>query len=81
MCSIVGYMPIGFCCSYCILCNEKHTCLHTESKPESTLTKLKKELKLVSAEIKKDLLLVVIEQDGKEFPLNIDIRKYFKSKE
>ena len=37
-CSIVGHMPIGFCCSKCVLYNEEHTCLKTKTNKLSKKT-------------------------------------------
>ena len=33
-CSIVGYMPIGFCCENCYLYDEYRTCLKSKTKGE-----------------------------------------------
>ena len=30
-CSIVGYMPVGFCCENCILYDEYTTCLKSKT--------------------------------------------------
>ncbi len=75
-CSIVGYQPIGFCCSYCIICDEHHICLHIEKKAEEK----EKGIELVSATVEGNLLKVVIKQKGKEFPIVIDIQRQLGSK-
>ena len=75
-CSIIGYMPIGFCCSFCIICDEHHICLHIEKKSEVK----EKEIELVSSSIEGNLLKVVIKQEGKEIPIYIDIQKQLNSK-
>ena len=55
-CSIVGYMPIGFCCTYCILHDERHVCLGTEKVPGEK----EEQIKIISSTIEGKLLRVVI---------------------
>ncbi len=82
-CSIVGYMPIGFCCENCYLYDELVTCLksksdttkETEHKPEIVGI-----ITLKSTSIEGELLKVVIEQENeKEKTLYIDLKKYLTS--
>ena len=75
-CSIVGYMPIGFCCTYCNLYDERHVCLGTEKVPGEK----EEQIKLISSTIEGKLLRVVIKQKGKETPIYIDLQKQLGSK-
>ena len=82
-CSIVGYMPIGFCCEHCFLYDQYITCLKSktgvgeEIKPD--LEKLG-EIKLMKTSIEGNLLKVVIEQkDKKEKTIIIDLTKNLES--
>ncbi len=80
-CSIVGYLPIGFCCSYCYLYNETHTCLLTKTKhlEEETISEVSEgEFTLISSSIEGNLLRVVIENKGKEIPIYIDLKKHLE---
>jgi hypothetical protein len=72
-CSIVGYMPIGFCCTKCFLYDEAHTCL--ESSVKGKVSKIE----AVSAKIEDGVLKVVIKKDEKEVPLVIDLEKQLGS--
>ncbi|MFX1343951.1 MAG: hypothetical protein ACFFAI_02500 [Promethearchaeota archaeon] len=82
-CSIVGYMPIGFCCENCYLYDEYTTCLKSKTKSElekepgvETIS----EIKLSHASIEGKLLKVIITQkDEKEKTLLIDLKKYLES--
>ena len=82
-CSIVGYMPIGFCCENCYLYDAFHTCLETKSKlkeEEETNSAKLREIKLNSASIEGNLLKVVIEhEDDKMKTIIIDLKKYLES--
>ena len=80
-CSIVGYFPVGFCCSNCYLYDLHHTCLTNQQKKVETKgdALLKPELKLLTASIEEEMLKVTIEQEGKEIPLIIDLKKYLAS--
>jgi len=73
-CSIVGYMPIGFCCSKCILYDEVHTCLISKARtaPETA----EEEIKLITSSIEGKFLKVVIEKKGQEIPIYIDLQKH-----
>ncbi len=82
-CSIVGYMPVGFCCENCYLYDEHHTCLETKSKvkkaKDSDSVELD-EIKLKSASIETNLLKVVIEhEEAKKKTIIIDLKKYLES--
>lgn len=79
-CSIVGYMPLGFCCENCFLFDDYCTCLKSESKINEKIGLEKEKLgdiKLVSASIEGQLLKIVIEyQKEEEKTLLIDLKKY-----
>ena len=79
-CSIVGYMPIGFCCSKCVLYNEEHTCLSMKTKKLTAKSgNLKEEaLEPISTSIENGLLRVVIKKDDKEIPVYIDLQKHLE---
>lgn len=80
-CSIVGYMPIGFCCSLCYLYDEHNVCLNVSKKRDNftSTTPLRSKIKLISASIEGDLLKVIIDQEGSEIPLYIDLKKYLEN--
>ncbi len=80
-CSIVGYLPIGFCCSHCFLYNEHHTCLLTKTKhlEEGAVSESSEgEFKLISSSIEGSLLRVVIESKGEQLPIYIDLKKHLE---
>jgi len=80
-CSIVGYLPFGFCCSHCFLYNEAHTCLSTKTKhleDDSVSKGIEGELKLISSSIEGSFLRVVIENKGEEIPIYIDLKKHLE---
>ncbi|MFX1377415.1 MAG: hypothetical protein ACFFA0_16575 [Promethearchaeota archaeon] len=81
-CSIVGYMPIGFCCENCYLYDKNATCLKSQSKIEQEKkpgTQRLEEIKLVNASIEGELLKIVITQKGeKEKTLYIDLKNYLQ---
>ncbi|MFX1365912.1 MAG: hypothetical protein ACFFCE_19370 [Promethearchaeota archaeon] len=72
-CSIVGYMPVGFCCTKCDLYDEVHTCL----KSRATAKEVK--IEAVSAKIEGGVLKVVVKKDEKVVPLVIDLDKQLGS--
>ncbi|MFX0005609.1 MAG: hypothetical protein ACFFA7_06690 [Promethearchaeota archaeon] len=72
-CSIVGYMPIGFCCTRCYLYDEVHTCLECSVKGKVS------KIEAVSAKIEDGVLKVVVKKDEKEVPLIIDLDKQLGS--
>jgi len=72
-CSIVGYMPVGFCCTKCYLYNEEHTCLHIAHKEKVS------KIEPISTTIEDGVLKVVVMKDEKEIPLIIDLDKQFGS--
>lgn len=77
-CSIVGYMPIGFCCENCFLYDQFTTCLKSKSKNKETVEI--GDLKLINASIEGQLLKVVIRhQEKEEKTLFIDLKKYLES--
>lgn len=79
-CSIVGYMPIGFCCENCFLYDKYTTCLKSKNKSEEEDkpgTGTIEDLKLVNATIEEDLLKVTLSQkNGEEKTLYIDLKKH-----
>ena len=78
-CSIVGYMPIGFCCEKCNIYEVTHTCLTSQSSIKREL-KLTEDVEPISTSIEGGLLKVVIKHKDKEIPLYIDIKKQLESK-
>ena len=82
-CSIVGYMPVGFCCENCILYDEYTTCLKskTGNKKEDDNGKEKlAAIKLIDASIEGGLLKVTIRhEENKERTLLIDLKKYLEA--
>lgn len=82
-CSIVGYMPIGFCCENCYLYDEYRTCLTSKTRSEGEKEpgiETIEEIKLKGATIEGELLKITITQKGeKEKTLLIDLKKYLES--
>ncbi len=76
-CSIVGYMPVGFCCSKCVLYDQVHTCLTSKSKPKMGVGESER-IEPVSTTIEDGLLKVVLKKEKKEFPIYIDLQKQFE---
>ncbi|MFX1308911.1 MAG: hypothetical protein ACFE9M_12410 [Promethearchaeota archaeon] len=72
-CSIVGYMPVGFCCSKCYLYNEEHTCLNSQLKGKVA------KIEPISATIEDGVLKVIIKKNDEEVPLVIDLDKQLGS--
>ncbi|MHA1282644.1 MAG: hypothetical protein ACTSQP_09075 [Promethearchaeota archaeon] len=75
-CSIVGFMPIGFCCSNCYLYDENHTCLKMQLQKEKKSGKTMSKVTPIRTTIEGGLLKVVIEQEGREIPIYIDLQKH-----
>ncbi|MHA1669692.1 MAG: hypothetical protein ACTSV5_03840 [Promethearchaeota archaeon] len=77
-------MPVGFCCSKCVLYDEAHTCLKTKSKYEILNEDGKAEdveqFHPISTTIEDGLLKVVISKKDREIPIVIDIQKQLESK-
>ena len=82
-CSIVGFLPYGFCCSYCKLYDEKHTCLNTKTRRKSSSSGLsedkKAELRLISSSIEDGKLKVEIGEKNKKRSIYIDLQKHLES--
>ena len=82
-CSIVGYMPVGFCCENCFLYDKHHTCLETKFKvkeEKDIVSAELREIKLKSASIEGNLLKVVIQhEDNKKKTIIIDLKKYLEA--
>jgi len=80
-CSIVGYMPVGFCCSKCDLYDEAHTCLKTKTKREIPATEEKiEDLTPISTSIEDGILKVEIGVKDKKKEIYIDLQKQLGSK-
>lgn len=83
-CSIVGYMPVGFCCSKCVLYDEKYTCLKTKARHELLNADGEvdeaDQFRPISTTIEDGLLKVVISKKDREIPIVIDIQKQLDSK-
>ncbi len=83
LCSIVGHMPVGFCCSKCELYDEARTCMKMKTKRELVLSEAEAtsegEIKPISTEIENGLLKVVVGKDDEEIPIYIDLKKQFES--
>ncbi len=82
-CSIVGYMPVGFCCSKCQLYDEAHTCLKTKTKrevlnTEEAVGKLE-DLTPISTSIEDGILKVEIGMKDKKKEIYIDLQKQLGS--
>ncbi len=79
LCSIVGNLPMGFCCSKCYLYNENHTCLSTKTQyqPLESISagNLEEDFEPISTSIEDGMIKVVIRNKDKEIPLLIDIKK------
>ena len=82
-CSIVGYVPVGFCCENCFLYDEYTTCLKSKTRIEGekeTNNEKLEVIKLIRASIEGDLLKVVIKhEEKKEKTLFIDLKKYLEA--
>ena len=79
-CSIVGFMPMGFCCENCILGNNEDACNNIASKVETTTSKvLNNKMKLLHTSIEGEILKVIIEYKGKKIPIHFDLKKYLES--
>ena len=82
-CSIVGYMPVGFCCENCFLYDEYTTCLKSKSSSRLDIEERAGslgEIKLISTSIEGELLKVIIELgDETKKTLFIDLTKYLES--
>ena len=82
-CSIVGYMPVGFCCENCYLYDEHHTCLKSGGKnkeQDEEGVEVVEEIILKDTSLEGDLLKIVISQkDGEEKIIYFDLKKHLKS--
>lgn len=76
-CSIIGFMPIGFCCEKCQLFVDECLCENVKEITKSEISD--KEIKLIHAAIEGENLKVVIEKDGKRIPLHFDLDKFLSS--
>ncbi len=83
LCSIVGYMPVGFCCTKCELYDAMQTCLTTKTKRETGEASTEgntSNIVPISTSIEGGLLKVVVKQKDKEIPIVIDLQKQLDSK-
>ena len=76
-------MPLNFCCSYCYHYDSEYECLKSrierEITPNKIISSLESKIKLISTSIRGMQLKVVIEQEGKQIPIYIDLKKHLKS--
>ena len=81
LCSIVGHMPVGFCCSKCELYDEAHTCLKmkTQRKKGEIGEQPEEEIQPISSEIENGMLKVVVGKKDEKIPIYIDLKKQFES--
>ncbi len=75
-------MPIGFCCSKCVLYDEEHTCLKTKTKHlthhELSGKESGEEIKPISSSIEDGLLKVIIKKKDEKIPIYIDLQKHLE---
>ena len=75
-------MPIGFCCSKCVLYDEEHTCLKTKTKHlalhELSGKEQGEEIKPISSSIEDGLLKVIIKKKDEKIPIYIDLQKHLE---
>lgn len=76
-CSIVGFMPIGFCCEKCMLFVDECLCENVKEVTKSEISD--KKIKLILANIEGENLKVVIEQGGKRIPLHFNLSKFLST--
>ena len=80
-CSIVGFMPVGFCCSKCVLYDENHTCLKTKTRRLSKEDQEKiEDIHPISTSIENGILKVVVAKKDEKIPIFIDLQKQLGSK-
>lgn len=83
-CSIVGHITSPFhCCEKCDLYDEAHTCLKMNSKRKDSGEEKKyplPKIRPITTIIENGILKVVVEQNGEEFPLYIDIEKQLSAR-
>ena len=79
LCSIVGNMPVGFCCSKCYLYDENRTCLKMKTKRDESIKDKQPDIHPISTAIENGMLKVVVEQKDKEIPIYIDLKKQLGS--
>ena len=79
-CSIVGFIPVGFCCELCILFSNENVCDNITCKIETSTSEIiEGKIKLVHASIEGEFLKVVIEHKGKKIPLHFNVKDYLDS--
>lgn len=71
LCSIVGFLGAGQCCSKCNLYDEAHTCLASQNREKTS------DITPVSTSIEGGLIKLIIKKQGKEVPIYIDVKKQF----
>lgn len=76
-------MPIGFCCSRCVLYDEDHTCLKMKTKRDAgkveNIDEIMEEIHPISTTIENGMVKVVIGQKDKKIPIFIDLKKQLGS--
>jgi len=81
-CSIVNFLPVGFCCENCNLYDAIKKCIKSEESSkvvDKQDTDEVEDLKLINATIENDLLKVTIsEKGGSGKTIYINIKKHLK---
>ncbi len=72
-------MPIDFCCTLCVYYDSEKKCTKAQITPSTSASSIESKIKLKNASISGDQLKVLLEQEGKEFSIFIDLRKYLNS--
>jgi hypothetical protein len=74
-------MPVGFCCSHCVLYDEAHTCLKNKTKRSESAGNeqpAEEAMELISTSIESGLLRVEIKKKGEKIPIYIDLQKHLE---
>lgn len=53
-CSIVGHIPLGFCCPKCIHYTGEHTCLNSKIRTQEKITSISKKIEALHKAFEKD---------------------------
>ena len=68
-CSIVGNIPLGFCCPKCNFYNEEHTCLNSKMKTQDKIKALTQKMDMLrNAFEKKDSEEKIKEEELQKYP-------------
>lgn len=83
-CSIVGYMPVGFCCERCFIHDPSLACLNAMTTHKKTVNSFEKDksedIHPIRMSIEGGLLKVVLLKGDNEIPIVIDLQKQLGSK-